>query len=234
MAEIKIKVDGKELKVDSSKTLLKALLDANFDIPHMCYTQEIKPFGACRLCLIEVEENGKRKIIASCAYPMTEGMVVFTDSERIQRNRKMVAELLLARCPDVKEIKKLAADLGVEDADRFKKKEEGCILCGLCTRVCESVVGVSAISFVGRGPDKVVGTPFMDKSHECIGCGSCFYICPVNYIKMEDEENVRKFPQWKVEFEKVWCDRLGQKVPKKTLDHFTKIAKLPPDWFAKK
>ncbi len=231
MPEVKITVDGKQVKAMTEESLLPALLAAGFDIPHMCYNEEIKPFGACRLCLVEVEANGRRGVVSSCSYPVTEGVAVFTDTERIRKHRRMVAELLLARCPDVKEIRQLAADLGVAGDSRFAKRDKGCILCGLCTRACEQVVGVSAISFVGRGPDKEVGTPFLDKSEACIGCGSCYYVCPVNYVEMEDEEDVRRFPQWKVEFEKVWCDRLGRKVPRKTLDHFKKIAKIPDGWF---
>ncbi|MBN1283658.1 MAG: (2Fe-2S)-binding protein [Proteobacteria bacterium] len=231
MPDVTIKVDGREITAKTEETLLPALLAAGFDIPHMCYNEEIKPYGACRLCIVEVEAGGRRSVVSSCSYPVSDGMVVYTDTERIKKHRRMIVELLLARCPDVKEVRDLARDVGLEHEPRFAKRDKGCILCGLCTRACEQVVGVSAISFVGRGPDKEVGTPFLDRSDVCIGCGSCYYVCPVNYVEMEDEEDVRRFPQWKVEFEKVWCERLGRKVPKKMLEHFSKIAKIPEGWF---
>ena len=232
MAQVTIVADGKKISVSEGKTLLPALLAAGFDIPHMCYNEDIPPFGACRLCLVEIEENGRTRVMPSCTYPAREGLVVRTDTERIQKHRRMVAELLLARCPDVPQIQELATKLGVNVEGRFAKKDEGCILCGLCTRVCEQVVGVSAISFAGRGPEKQVATPFLDESKACIGCGSCYYICPVDYIVMEEDEKERRFPQWKVAFEMVRCKKCGQKVgPRRQLEYLARMAKLPSDWY---
>ena len=233
MAQVKFTADRRELTAEEGQTLLPVLLAARFDIPHMCFNEEMHPYGACRLCLVEVEQDGRRRVHTSCSFPVAGGIKVFTDTELLKNHRRMVAELLLARCPEVKEVRVLAAKLGVEGAGRFAKKDEGCILCGLCTRACEQVVGVSVISFVDRGPDKVVGTPFLDKSEVCIGCGSCAFVCPVNYIRIEEDERTRRLPQWKVEFEMARCKKCGQKIaPKKELEFLAKRAKgLPEGWF---
>lgn len=233
MSLVNITVDGQKIAAERGEALMPVLLKNGYDIPHMCFNEEMPPYGACRLCLVEIEQGGGRKVHTSCSFPVSEGLIVHTASDKILRQRRMIAELLLARCPDVPQIKDLAKRLGVEDAERFTKKKEGCILCGLCTRACEQVVGVSAISFVGRGPEKYVATPFLDESHECIGCGSCVYICPVDFIKMEEDEKVRRFPQWKVEFEMALCKKCGQKVaPKKQIEVMKARSKdLPPDWF---
>ena len=233
MSNIEITVDGKKIPAKKGEMLLPVLLKAGFDIPNMCYNSEIQPFGACRLCLVEIDRGSWRRVVVSCSYPVTDGLIVFTNSERIIKHQKMVAELLLARCPDVPNVQALAKKLGVQEGGRFSKKTEGCVLCGLCTRACEQVVGVSAISFVGRGPDKHVATPFLDESKVCIGCGSCVYVCPVDYVLMDEDENVRRFPQWKVEFKMVRCKKCGQKIgTDKEIEYMTKNTKgLPEGWF---
>lgn len=230
---VTITVDGKKIEAKEGDNLLSVLLRHGFDIPNMCYNDEMPAFGACRLCLVEVEQNGRTKAHPSCSFPVSDGMVIRTETETIIKHRKMVAELLLARCPDVEKVKRLAKRLGVDGEPRFPKHKEGCILCGLCTRACEDVVGVSAISFVGRGPTKKVGTPFLEKTETCIGCGSCIYVCPVDFIKMEEDEKVRRFPQWKVEFEMARCKKCGGKVaPKKQIEFMkSKTKGLPEDWF---
>lgn len=232
MASVQITADGKKIEAKKGEMLLPVLLRSGFDIPHMCFNEEIQPFGACRLCLVEIDRGDWRRAVVSCSYLVSDGLVVFTDSERLVNHRKMVAELLLTRCPDVPQVRTLAKRLGVEDEGRFSKKDHGCILCGLCTRACEQVVGVSAISFVGRGPDKKVATPFFDESKVCIGCGSCAYVCPVDYIRIEEDENTRKFPQWKTEFKLVHCKKCGQKIgTDREIEFMSKRAGTPEGWF---
>jgi predicted molibdopterin-dependent oxidoreductase YjgC len=134
--------------------------------------------------VVEITKNRRSKLVTSCNYPAEEGLTVLTASERVKETRKMVVELLLARCPDVPQIWQLAEKMGIKES-RFKKKEDQrCILCGLCVRVCEEMVGVSAISFANRGIEREVNTPFSIESDVCIGCGSCTYICPTGCVEM--------------------------------------------------
>ena len=226
----KIVIDGKEIEANDGEMLLDVALRNNVDIPHLCHNDEIKPYGACRLCLVEVKKGRKDIITTSCTYPISDGVEVKTNTEKVLKNRKLVLELLLARSPNVPEIQSLAKKYGVEDT-RFDKADEGCILCGLCVHACEQVVGVSAISFSGRGVDRVVSSPFDLEADRCIGCSSCVYVCPTNYIKMEEKDGKRIFPNWHVEFEMQRCEVCGRAfAPKKQLEYFRKLADLPEDF----
>jgi len=117
-------------------------------------------------------------------YPSTEGLEILTDTERVRNVRRWVLEMLLAECPASKEIASLAEEYGVKET-RFKGEnpEEQCLLCGLCVRVCEEVVGVRAISFGSRGVYKHISTPYMVPNKACIACGSCISVCPTGAMQ---------------------------------------------------
>ncbi len=183
---VSIVLDGKKIDVEEGTTILKVARDMGIDIPTLCYHEMIKPYNACRLCIVEVTSNGRTTITASCSTEVEDGMVVKTDSLSVINVRKMVAELLLARAPSVEKIREIAAKLGIEESRFVEEKEQRCILCGLCVRACEEIVGVNAISFVNRGPEREVSTPFKVESDVCIGCGACEYFCPTEAIKIED------------------------------------------------
>ena len=181
---VRLTIDGQVVYVKHHTPILDAAKQLGISIPTLCYHRALKPYGSCRLCIVEVSRNGRSKLVTSCNYPAEDGLVVLTATERVKMTRKVVMELLLARCPDVAEIQHLAEKMGIKTA-RFKKKgDQRCILCGLCVRVCEEVVGVNAISFSSRGTEKEVNTPFGIASEVCIGCGSCTYICPTGCIEM--------------------------------------------------
>ena len=164
--------------------ILDAAKQLGISIPTLCHHKALKAYGSCRLCIVEAFRNGRSKLVTSCNYPAEDGLVVFTATDKVKKTRKMVMELLMARCPEVPQIQQLAEQMGTKTG-RFKKKgDQRCILCGLCVRVCEEVVGVSAISFASRGTEKEVNTPFGMDSEVCIGCGSCTYICPTGCIEM--------------------------------------------------
>jgi len=190
-----ISINGKRCKVKEDSTILEAAKKVGIEIPTLCYQEGLSPFGACRLCVVETEFDGRKRIVPSCLEPVREGLKVETDTDEIRNLRKGIMELLLARAPKVKRIKELAKQMGVKKP-RFKMEDEDCILCGLCARVCEEIVGVSAISLVNRGTTREVATPFYEISEDCIGCGACSYVCPTGAIKMELEavERFRKLP----------------------------------------
>ena len=197
MDEITLQIDGREVKAEEGKTILDMAKSVGIDIPTLCYHPALSPFGACRLCSVEIISRGRSRIVTSCNYPVEEGLVVNTKSPDVIALRKMLVELMLARCPNVKVIQDLAKEYGVEKP-RFKLEDEKCILCGLCTRICEERIGVSAINFVGRGVDRKVETPFqgtLDIDLDvCLCCGACASVCPTDAIKLEDTTNKKPIP----------------------------------------
>lgn len=189
MNEISLQIDGREVKAEAGMTILEASKSVSIDIPTLCYHPALSPSGSCRLCSVEIVSKGRNKIVTSCNYPVEEGLVVNTKSPDVIEVRTMLTELMLARCPNVKEIQDLAREYGVEKP-RFKLEDDNCIVCGLCTRICEERIGVSAINFVGRGVDRKVETPFqgtLDINLDvCLACGACAFVCPTGAIKLED------------------------------------------------
>ena len=179
---IKFKLNGLEVEVEDGTTLLEAARFYGFPIPTLCYHEGLSPYGACRLCVVEIGEGARAKLVSSCTYPAQEGLKVRTASERVLRARRMVIELLLASCPQSKIIQDIASAHDVRQ-QRFKQEHEDCIMCGLCVRMCEEQMMAKAIGFRGRGERRSIGTPFDIKSDECRLCGACMYICPACQLR---------------------------------------------------
>jgi heterodisulfide reductase subunit A len=175
--KISLVIDDRPVEVDKGATLLDACGKLDIKIPTLCYHKALSPYGACRLCLVEVEQGGRTSIQTSCNYPAREGLVVRTSTDRIIKTRRVMAELLLARCPDSVNIKQIAEELGVT-GQRIESKNEDCILCGLCVRICRERMGRGVLGFSNRGSKRVVTPAFDEHSEECRTCGACYYVCP--------------------------------------------------------
>jgi NADH dehydrogenase/NADH:ubiquinone oxidoreductase subunit G len=190
--------------------LLEAIRGAGISIPTLCAHEAVSRSGACRLCVVEIKKGSRTRIVTSCLYAAEEGLIVNTKSDRVLNVRRLVMELLLARCPESDVIQNMAKDMGVEPQARFAlDTDKGkCILCRSCVRVCEEVVGVSAIGLFARGPRKTVGTPYNEKSDVCIGCGACVYVCPTGHIEMTSTGDKRKI--WGRTFKMQACTKCGK------------------------
>ena len=182
MSEIRLQIDGKEVKAGEGMTILDAAHSVGITIPTLCYHEKLIPFGGCRLCLVEVEAGGKTKLVVSCVYPVEENLIVKTSSEKINRIRKTLLELLLAHAPDSLQLKELAQEYGA-DKDRFDKEASFCIHCGLCVRYCAEVKKLNAVGFIERGIEKEICFIPEIASKECKSCMECFPLCPTSYLQ---------------------------------------------------
>lgn len=168
--------------VDEGTTLLEAARFLGFPIPTLCHLEGLTPYGACRLCVVEIGEGPKAKLVSSCTYPAENGLKVRTASSRVVRARKMILELLLASCPQSKTIQDLASMHQVRQ-QRFRQEYKDCILCGRCVRMCAEQMMAKAIGFRGRGERRSIGTPFDVPSEVCRLCGGCMYVCPACQLR---------------------------------------------------
>ena len=179
---IDLTINGLNVSVEEGATLLEAAEFMGFPIPTLCHVDGLSPYGACRLCVVEIGEGPKSRLVSSCTYPAENGLKVRTASARVLRARQMVLELLLATCPQSKTIQDLASAHQITQ-QRFKQEYEDCILCGLCVRMCEEQMMAKAIGFRSRGEGRSIGTPFDIRSEECRLCGGCMYVCPACQLR---------------------------------------------------
>lgn len=192
-----ITIDGRSVTVGRDTLLIEACKKLGIHVPTLCYNENVHAYGVCRICMVEVTDGKRTRLVPACVYEIRkDGLSVATDTERIQRNRKWIIQLLLARCEDEKAVLDLADRYGVELNARLTKKQDDCILCGLCVRACQDLVGVAAIAFEGRGDKREVTTPWRDANPMCIACGTCAYVCPTDCISVTDKDGVRTVSRW--------------------------------------
>ena len=182
MSAITLEIDGNKVQATDGMTVLEAADNVGIFIPTLCHHDKLEPFGGCRLCIVEVEERGWTKMVVSCVYLAAEGLVVRTRSEKVDRIRKTILELLLAHAPDAEVLKELAQEYGA-DKDRFDKDPSFCIHCGLCVRYCAEVKQKFAVGFVDRGIRKEISFIPEIAARECNACKECFPLCPTSYLQ---------------------------------------------------
>ncbi|MFA5514787.1 MAG: molybdopterin-dependent oxidoreductase [Desulfuromonadales bacterium] len=201
---VTLTIDGKQVSVENSATIYEAAQKADIRIPVLCYAKKLLPYGACRVCLVEVEQM-KGRLIPACTTPVTEGMVVTTTTEEIMKVRKTVLEFLLVNhvveCPvcdkggecDLQDLtfeyevypnrftgEKF--DLPKDEVNPLiERNMNRCVLCGKCARVCDEIVGYGSYSFINRGFESKIATAF-DRGLNCEFCGQCVSMCPVGAI----------------------------------------------------
>ena len=200
--DVTVIIDGSEYPAKKGEIILEVAIREGIGIPHLCYEASLPPYGACRLCMVEVRCRGGSEMVTSCTLRAEEGLEVVTDSPEILRHRKMILELYLAQAPKSEVIKSLAARYGVTKTRFFKKTDKDdplgnkCVLCGLCVRVCNEIIGAGVISFVNRGPYTVVSTPFSGENPACLGCKACVSVCPTHAIGTMDSGDERVMTSW--------------------------------------
>lgn len=196
--QVRIQVDGRACGGKRGQGLLDALRQAGFEVPSLCHLAGLSPYGACRLCLVEVGHRGRTRLTTACNHPLIEGLEVRLDTPRVQRHRRRVLELLLTRAPNSKRLAALAARYGVT-APGFaaRPQADGCILCGLCVRICRQGARAEALALAGRGERRELARrPFGEFPEACIGCGACAWVCPTGAIQMEAEAVARQRARW--------------------------------------
>ncbi len=218
MDMINIKVNGMDISVPKGTTVLEAARSAKIDIPTLCYLKGINEIGACRMCVVEIQEMrgptlGPRRIVTSCVYPVTEGMVVHTNSPKVLDSRRKTLQLTLSthdkkclECPRSGncELQQLSKDLGIEDTNYYEgenpefevdysaphmiRDNNKCVLCRRCVAVCQHNQGVGVIGANNRGFDTHISSAFELGLGDtaCIGCGQCISVCPVGALTEKD------------------------------------------------
>lgn len=177
MSGTTLQIDGREVEAREGMTILEAAQQVGIEIPTLCYHEKLEPHGGCRLCTVEIEVRGRPRLVAACVYPVEKELVVRTRSEKIDRIRKVILELLLAHAPDSIELLELGQKYGA-DKDRFEKEASFCIHCGLCVRYCAEVKKANAVGFIDRGARREITFIPEIASRECWDCKECFPLCP--------------------------------------------------------
>jgi heterodisulfide reductase subunit A len=180
---ISFKLNGNAVQGEEGQYIIQVAEKYGVEIPTLCHHKALEPAGMCRLCTVELFDGRRTRFVTACNYPIWEGMEVKTDSAAVHQGRKLIVELLLARCPEVPILNKLAEKYEIGEP-RFAKEADTCILCGLCTRTCERI-GANAISLTGRGVDMQVDTPFGLNTDVCLACGACAFVCPTGHITLD-------------------------------------------------
>lgn len=223
-----VTINGKPCVCEKGEFLLQVARRNGIEIPTLCHHEAIAGQGCCRLCIVEVVERGRGRIVVSCVFPVERECEVFTDSEKVRRERGMILRLLEKRAPESPEIRALCEKYAAPEIERFVRADgEKCVLCGLCAKACGEL-SVGAISTVNRGVTKEIATPYHEPSSVCVGCGSCASVCPTGAIEVVETTDTRTI--WGKSFRLVHCARCGQVIgTQEELDYAAKRSGQEPD-----
>jgi aldehyde:ferredoxin oxidoreductase len=198
--KINITINGIEATVQKGSYLLQALRDNGVAVPTLCHHKDLTPSGTCRLCVVEIEQRGKKKLVTSCNFPVRGEITVDTESERVKTHRRVLAEMYLGRWPNVPLIQEVAAICGATDKEKYRSEltdenPKACILCTHCVRACDEFIQERILDFAGRGIKRHLTMPFGEVDPHCINCTSCAYVCPTGAIEIVDDMNHPVDPQ---------------------------------------
>jgi len=211
-----VDIDDKRVEVEEGATLLEAAKKAGVWIPTLCHHPAVSSQATCRICMVELDRGEWTQLVTACNYPVRRDLVVRVSSPAAVKARRGVMELLLARAPGNEVLTALARRMGVEGTPwpTVSNAQRDCILCGLCTAVCEEVIGKSAISLSGRGAARALSTPFRLPSEDCIACGACAAVCPVGtiQIRIHRQEGEIEISPLKTRAKLRTCERCGQDI----------------------
>jgi len=230
---VHITINGRVVQAEQGEMLLTVFRREGIHVPALCEHQAVEAFGACRLCTVEItkqEWKGWKNYVTSCLYPVEDGLIVQTDCETVVELRKTLLDLQLARHPNTPLIQNLAAEYGILKTS-YEEIPDGddCILCGLCTRICDRM-GFTAISTVGRGHGKKVAPPLDEPPPDCVGCLACAQCCPTGFIKFTDLGPKREI--WGKQFELVTCTGCGRPtITTEFADRLSETRQIPREYF---
>jgi bidirectional [NiFe] hydrogenase diaphorase subunit len=233
MTMVTVTINGKMVRANDGEYLLNVLRREKIDIPTPCQHDAVEPYGACRLCMVEItkpEWKGWTDTVTSCLYPVADGLIVHTHTQALIDLRKTLVDLMLARSPQTPYVQNLAAQYGITHTTYTENKEPNdCILCGICTRICDTM-GFSAISSVNRGHGREIAPPQHQAPPDCVGCLSCALNCPTNYIKFKDAGHTRQI--WDKKFELLRDEKTGAPtITREFAEYLVKNRNINPDYF---
>jgi len=194
MSEVTLIINDEEVRAKEGMTILEAVRSVGIDIPTLCHHEKLTPYGACRLCTVEIVRGQRSRLVTSCVYLVEDGLIVKTESEPVIKGRKMLLELMWARAPGVQPLRSYGIKYGISGVQaireygisgartKFEIEPTFCILCGLCVRYCAEVKKKNAIGFIGRGTEReVVFFPEIAQE-ECPNCKECYALCPTGAL----------------------------------------------------